>query len=227
MTTFCLIHGSGQGPAGWQLLVDELARHGHGALTPAFHIDRTDEGAAWHAETIVEALERSGLEPADTILVAHSAAGMYLPLIADRFGPRRMVFLAAFVPRPGMSVLDQVRADPTLFNPDWIGQNPADDRVAIDFVFHDCPPERIEWAMSTRVFFYAKRAIEEPCPLAEWPRVPASYIACADDRTITPGWQQRAARELLGVEPIVMPGGHAPHVTRPELLAEVLTQIAG
>lgn len=226
MTTFCLIHGSGQGPAGWKLLAQELDERGHDILTPAFQLERTDEGAAWHADTIIEALDRSGRLPSEVICVAHSAGGMYLPLIAERWQPRCMVFLAAVIPCPGISLAEQHRADPSMFNPAWIGKNPHDDDVAREFVFHDCPPNRLEWAMATRIFFYAKRAIEEPCPLKEWPAVPAAYVACKDDRTIAPAWQLKAARERLGVEPVELPGGHCPHVSRPEVLAEVLHRIA-
>jgi pimeloyl-ACP methyl ester carboxylesterase len=225
MTTYCLIHGSGQGSDGWKLLADELKRRGHRVLTPAFEVNRTDEGLAWHTETIVRELDRSGLNPTDVVCVAHSASGMYLPLIAERWSPRRMVFLAAVVPRPGFSFIEQFHADPSMFNPAWVGQNPLEDKVALDFVFHDCPPDRLEWAMTTRIVFYAKRAIEEPCPLRAWPRVPAAYVVCADDRTITPEWQRKAARELMGVEAIELPGGHSPQVSRPEALADVLQQI--
>jgi pimeloyl-ACP methyl ester carboxylesterase len=225
MTTYCLIHASGQGPDGWKLLASELERRGHIVLTPAFHVNRTDEGLAWHAETIVNALNHSGMHPANVVCVAHSASGMYLPLIAQRWSPRRMVFLAALVPRPGMSVVEQYRDDPSIFNPSWVGQNPLEDKVALDFVYHDCPPDRLEWAMSTRLMFYAKRALEEPCPLSAWPAIPSTYVVCADDRTITPEWQRKAARELLGVEPIELPGGHCPHVSRPKALADVLEQV--
>ena len=170
----------------------------------------------------LSSLNAQVVKPADVVCVAHSASGMYLPLIADRWSPRRMIFLAAVVPRPGMSVIEQFRADPSMFNPAWVGQNPDNDKVALDFVFHDCPSDRLDWALSTRIMFYAKRAIEEPCPLRAWPTVPSAYIACSNDRTITPGWQRKAARELLGVEPIELPGGHCPHVSRPEALADAL-----
>ena len=226
MTTFCLMHSSGQGPAGWKLLVDELEQRGHRALTPAFRLDKADEGLAFHTATIVEALQDSGCDPADVIIVAHSAAGMYLPLVVERWRPRQMVFLAAVVPRPGLSVREQFQSDPAMFNPAWVKQNPVDENVAREFVFHDCPPERLEWAMSTCVLFYAKRAIEEPCPLTVWPDAPASYIVCADDRTITPAWQHEVAREWLGVEPIELPGGHAPNVSRPAALADILVKLS-
>ncbi len=225
MTAYCLIHGSGQGPDGWRMLVDELKRRGHGVLTPAFQVSRTDAGLAWHAETIVNDLDNSGMNPADVVCVAHSASGMYLPLIAERWSPRRMVFLAAVVPRPGVSIIEQYQADPSMFNSAWVGQNPLEDKVALDFVYHDCPADRLDWALSTRIVFYAKRAMEEPCPLRAWPAVPSSYIVCSDDRTITPAWQRKAARELLGVEPVELPGGHCPHVSRPDALADVLQRV--
>ena len=226
MTTFCLLHSSGQGPDGWKLVVHELERRGHNALTPAFQLDKTDEGAGWHADTIVETLKSSGYKPADVVCVGHSASGMYLPLIAERWLPRRMVFLAALIPRPGVSIMDQVRTDPSILNPAWVGQNPMDDDVAIEFAFHDCPPSRLDWALSTRIFFYARRALNEPCPLTTWPSVPAAYIACLEDRTITPTWQRRAAREWLGVEPFEIKSGHCPNVSQPKELADILAKIS-
>src|SRR5947207_9752049 len=117
MIAYCLIHGSGQGPDGWRLLVQELEQRGHRVLTPAFQVSRTDEGLAWHADTIVQALNGSGLNPADFVCVAHSASGMYLLLIAERWSPGRMIFLAAVVPRPGMSAIEVFPAQRCMFHP--------------------------------------------------------------------------------------------------------------
>src|SRR4030095_17235792 len=100
-----------------------------------------------------------------------------------------------------------------MFNPARIAQNPLDDQVALDFVFQDCPPDRLDWAMSTRIMFYAKRAIEEPCPLRAWPRVPPAYIVCADDRTIAPTSQRNAAQATRRLEPSESPGGYCPAVS--------------
>ena len=222
MTTFCLIHSSGQGPGGWRLLCEQLANRGHETLTPAFRIHETDEGAVWHAEALVEELRQGGHDSSNVVCVAHSAGGMFLPVLAQVWPPRQMIFLAALIPRPGISIIDQFRADPSMFQPAWVGKDPMDDDVAMQFVYHDCPGDRIDWALSTRVDFYAKRAMEEPCPLKAWPSIPATYIVCADDRTISPTWQRKAARTWLGVEPIELPGGHCPHVSRPEALAAIL-----
>jgi hypothetical protein len=203
-------------------LREVLADRGHRVLVPAFDITETDKGAAWHAEKLAGELRLSGSEPSDVVCLAHSAGGMFLPVLASIWPPRLMIFLAALVPRPGISVIDQFRADPSMFQPDWVGKDPMIDDVALEFVYHDCPQDRINWALSTRLDFYAKRAMEEPCPLTSWPSVPSAYVVCADDRTINPAWQRRTAREELGVEPFELPGGHCPHVSRPEMLAGIL-----
>lgn len=222
MTTFCLLHSSGQGPSGWRLLSEHLENRGHRVLTPAFRVTETDKSAAWHAQALAEDLGRSSYPSSEVVCVAHSAAGMFLPLLATIWPPRQMVFLAALIPRPGVSIIEQYRADPSMFQPGWVGKDPMNDDVALEFVYHDCPRDRIDWALSTRLSFHAKRAMEEPCPLAAWPSIPAAYIVCADDRTLSPAWQRKAAREWLGIEPFELPGGHCPNVSRPEALADIL-----
>src|SRR2546422_2363261 len=38
-------------------------------------------------------------------------------------------------------------------------------------------------------------------------------------RSFNPRWSRGASRRLLGVEPIEIPGGHCPFLSRPDLLA--------
>lgn len=96
-----------------------------------------------------------------------------------------------------------------------------DEAVATHFLLQDCPPEMAHDAF--------RRLRPEPgvlgremTPLVTWPDVPCAYVVCTDDRTATPAWARRAARERLGVEPIELPGGHCPFLARPEQLAEAL-----
>ena len=55
------------------------------------------------------------------------------------------------------------------------------------------------------------------------PDVPTRSIHFEEDRIGAPDYSRRAARELLGVEAIELPGGHAPMASRPEALAKLLT----
>ena len=186
--------------------------------------DTPEASAVVYADRIVKAL------PADTrdvVVVAHSASGIFLPLVAAQKPVRRMVFLAAAIPKIGLSFLDQFRAEPDMLHSDWVGKDPTkDDAVAMNYLFHDCSAGVAKWALSTRRLMFAKQAITEKCPLDVWPNVLASYIVCQDDRTFSAGWSRRASLERLGVDAIEIPGGHCPHVSRPVELARMLAEMA-
>lgn len=64
----------------------------------------------------------------------------------------------------------------------------------------------------------------ETTPLEHWPSVPAIYVLTTEDRVVNPAWSRRAARERLGVDPVELPGGHSPFVSRPGELAAVLLE---
>jgi pimeloyl-ACP methyl ester carboxylesterase len=164
----------------------------------------------------------------NVILVGASMAGIFLPLVAansDRVS--KMVFEAGMIPSLGISPLEMVRSDSSMFNPAWIGKDPTrDPAVAREFLFHDCSPEVAEWALGTMRLLVPIRVLNEPIPLRAWPAKPSVYIVCGDDRTIRPDWSRRKAREILGVEALELAGGHCPHVSRPAELAELLNTVA-
>ena len=227
MSLFCLIHGSAQNAQGWNLLIPELETRGHRVLTVSLPPNEPQAGATRYADAIVDALDQADCDIRDAVLVAHSASGMFLPIAAARRPINHMVFLGALVPKLGTSIIEQFRVQPEMLNAEWVGKNPMDDDVARRFLFHDCAPDVIDWALTTRELMYAHGAMTEICPLEIWPNVNSSYVVCAEDRTISPSWSRRTAREQLGIEPVELPGGHCPFVSRPAALAEVLTRIPG
>jgi pimeloyl-ACP methyl ester carboxylesterase len=232
MATFVLVHGSAQSARAWDLVKPELERQRHTVITPELPADEPEASATRFAEVIATSIPQASIpqasipHDADPIVVAHSAAGWFLPLAASLRRVRRMVFLAAAVPRIGMGFMELFRAEPEMINPAWLGKDPRIESVADEFLFHDCPPERLSWAHETVRIVNLQQAVVERYPLQRWPDVPASYIVCADDRTISPEWSRKIARSQLGVEPIELPGGHCPNVSRPIELAEVLIQLS-
>jgi len=179
-----------------------------------------EASATRYADVIAQAIPA---DRDDAIVVAHSASGLFLPLVPEKRRVRRLVFLAAVIPRIGKSLRDQVIDDKGMFNPEWLGKDPTkDEQIARQYLFHDCSPERTKWALSTMSLMFARQAIVEVCPLNVWPAVPSSYILCTEDRAIQPEWSRRAARERLGVDALELPGGHCLYVSRPAELAAVL-----
>ena len=220
MSLFCLVHGSTQNASGWDLLAVELEKRGHRTVRTSLPSDQPDASATVYARVIADSIP-PGMDHA--IVVAHSASGAFLPLTPHFRKIRGMIFLAAMIPEPGKSVLERLRADPSMMNPEWIGKDPTrDDDAARKYLFHDCSPEVAAWAMTTRSLTLARQAMIEPCPLASWPKVPTSCLVCAEDRTIQPEWSRRASRRIIGIEPLELPGGHCPHVSRPAELARLL-----
>lgn len=221
MTTFVLIHGSTHSPCAWDLVKAQLEIRQQKIITPELPAEEPDAGANRYADVIADAFS----EDEHPIVVAHSAAGWFLPLVATHRRVRRMVFLAATVPRIGSSFLERLKDEPEMINPVWIGKDPRTETVANEFLLHDCPPNRLKWAHATIRVMNARRVLVERYPLEQWPAVPSSYIVCAEDRTINPVWSRRIARSELGAEPLELPGGHCPYISRPAELAEMLMQI--
>jgi pimeloyl-ACP methyl ester carboxylesterase len=220
MSTFGLVHGGGLGAWCWDRLLPELEARGHTAAT----VDLTPEDQSAGAARCAEVISQAFADHADLVLVGHSIAGLIIPLVAAQRPVQRLVFLHALLPRPGQSLVEQLGDEPDMFNPEmFTAQAPfwEDEALAIHFLLHDCPPEIAHDAF--------RRLRPEPgvlgrevTPLPTWPDVPCAYIVCTDDRTATPAWARRAARERLGVEPIEIPGGHCPFLSRPAQLAGAL-----
>jgi pimeloyl-ACP methyl ester carboxylesterase len=216
-----LIHSTGQGAAGWARVVQALADRGQTAHAVELPSD-PDLLAADYAELI----RRQAGAVAAPVVLAHSGAGPLLPAAARALRARHQVWLAAWVPDPEATfVEDTGRHLQAAFNPDWIGKDPTeDDAVAAAFLYHDGDDATLEWALSTRRLFLPLGVYGERLPLT--PEIPSTYIVAAHDRTIRPEWQRRMARERLNVEPTEIPSGHCPNVSQPARLGELLADIA-
>lgn len=222
MGLFCLVHGTTQSPAGWNLLVREMEELGQQTLCVDLPVNEPRAGASRYSQVIAAALQGKG--PA--IVVGHSGSGLFLPLVPQYHPVARLVFLAAVIPELGRSLFEQFRAAPEMFCPDWPGKDPTkDEELAKRFLFHDCSQEILPWALSTRRLMNPQKALMETCPLERWPEVASSYILCREDRTLNPAWWRRTAAERLGRPAIEVFGGHCPHVSRPRELAEVLVSL--
>jgi pimeloyl-ACP methyl ester carboxylesterase len=221
MSDVVLIHSTGQGAAGWELVVRALAERGQAAHAVELPSD-PDLLAADYAELV---RGQVGAVAAPVVL-AHSGAGPLLPATARALEACYQVWLAAWVPDPDASFVDDAgRHARAAFDPGWIGKDPTeDDAVAAAFLYHDCDEATLEWALSTRRLFLPRGVHGERLSLA--PEIPSTYVVAARDRTIRPQWQRRMARERLGVEPIEVPTGHCPNVSQPDRLAGILADLA-
>jgi pimeloyl-ACP methyl ester carboxylesterase len=216
---FLLVHGSTQSPRAYDRLAAALHDRGHRSVAVDLPVDRPE----WTAVQYAEAAAAQGGSLTEPVLVVHSAAGALAPAIAAVTGARHIAWLATVLPDPGRSVLDEVRADDGMFDPEWrswtAGLEEAPAETAY-FLFHDCDLETLRWALSTTRLWSPRTVFEETAPASDLPL--STYVLPTEDRTLTPAWMRRAARERLGTDPVEVPGGHCPHVSRPEQVAALL-----
>jgi pimeloyl-ACP methyl ester carboxylesterase len=221
MPDLVLIHSTGQGAAGWDRLVRALAeraRRAHAVELPS-DPDLDDVGYA--------ALVREQVGDVESpIVLAHSGSGPLLPAAARALVAIHQVWLAAWVPDPARSFVDDVDANlDAAFDPGWVGKDPVeDDEAAIEFVYHDCDGDMLAWALSTRRPFVPEAVYDQRISLA--PEIGSTYIVARYDRTIRPTWQRHMARTRLNVEPLEIGSGHCPNVSQPDRLAAILTEVA-
>jgi pimeloyl-ACP methyl ester carboxylesterase len=225
-----LVHGSFHGAWCWDLLRPELERMGHRVITMDLPISDPGLHAADYARAVEGALDPDS-EP---LLVGHSMAGLIIPLVAAHRPIRRLVFLAAFLPSPGLSANEQRRTEhidgrvPPKTN-EWtdlgddvwmIGPN-----TATELFFPDAPAAVARWA-TQRLRPQSYGILSETTPLTAWPDVDSQSIVCRDDRAINPVWVRAAARERLGVDAVEIGGSHSPFLTRPAELAHILDSMS-
>ena len=225
MSIFALVHGSCSKAWVWHKVIPELESVGHGAIAMDLPLENPDAGASEYADAVVKALDGLAEPP---VLVGHSMAGLVIPVVASSRPVQSLIFVAAALPKIGVSLRDRFRGDENnMFQPDWPGKDPSRNREhALHYVFHDCPPALAEEAIAHQRPQASSRVMTEIPPFETWPKVPRASIVCSDDRTINPAWSRWASRALLGVEPVEISGGHCPFFSRPEALARELSRLA-
>lgn len=224
--TFVLVHGAGFGPWAWSRTAEALAAKGASTVAVLLPAERQDATLDDYVSTVLATVadwER-------VVLVVHSLAGLIGPLIAARRPVEFLVYLNAFVPAPGRSLLDQLRTSPGMQPASVAGSLKRDeqDRLVLGppeavrhTFFHDCPEPTAQAAVrllrpqGTKLF-------AERCPLPRHPDVRCASLVSRGDRVIGPAWSRAAATTVLGVAAVDIPGGHCPMLSRPQRLAEQL-----
>ena len=230
MSTFALVHGGAHGGWCWEEVVPELERLGHRAVAPDLPIGDETAGALRWAETVVDAL--SGVDE-DVVVVGHSMGGMCVPVVATLRPVRRLVFLGAMVPVPGMVYLDYLATEPRAVTFAGAGADelaagvvPANAsgitwQAAFDGFYHDIP-EPVARRAWERLRPQTMTVFTERCPIDSWPAVPSTSIVMTDDRAVGLEWSRRVATERLQGDLIELPGSHSPFYSMPAELARVL-----
>lgn len=116
MANYVLIHGAWHGGWCWKRVTDRLRAAGHTVHAPTLtgngatrHLGGERITLETHTRDVVGLIAAEELD--EVILVGHSYGGMVITSVADRIPARirRLVYLDAFVPTHGESLVDCIR----------------------------------------------------------------------------------------------------------------------
>ncbi|WP_227979556.1 alpha/beta fold hydrolase [Nocardia spumae] len=214
---FVLIPGAGGAAWYWSRVVAGLSAAGHRAVAVDLPADDDSAGIERYRDLVLE-----HTEPGD-VVVAQSLGGFTAGAVCARFVPSALIFVNAMIPAPGETAgqwwgaVDSAAAREAAAEAHGYSREFDMDT----YFFHDVAPEivaeseRYERSQSDRI-------MAEPCPFTAWPRIPIHVLAGADDRFFPPALQQRVARERLGVDADVIPGGHLAALSNPSGVVDYL-----
>jgi pimeloyl-ACP methyl ester carboxylesterase len=223
MATMVLVHGAWVDGLPWYQLVPHVEQLGHTTVVidrlPSSADDPADVGDLADDVAVVRAaLDEAG---SDVVLVGHSYGGMVITEVADHPAIVASVYVAAFWPPAGMSLLDLSRA---AARAGWFF--PTDEGVLavgdVDAV------HRAVAADVDRAAFLPIYQCMRGQSLASWstpssaPRRshPTTYVICTQDQAIVPQAQEQMAR---GADTVArLDCAHSPMLSMPRQLAEVL-----
>ncbi len=220
---FVLIPGAGGAAAWyWRRVVPLLEAAGHVAISVDLPAGPAASGLPGYASAVTGAM--AGLD--NTVLVAMSLGGFTVPLVAERVPLAALVFVNAMIPVPGETAAawwDNTGQPQARTAAAERGGYPAEFDEATYFL-HDLPPADLAAAKPDQ-HNEPDAVFEAPCAFTAWPEVPIRVVAGADDRFFPAAFQQRVARERLGIEADLLPGGHLMALSRPEPLARYLLKV--
>jgi pimeloyl-ACP methyl ester carboxylesterase len=229
-----LVHGAWHGGWCWQRVAPLLRAAGHVVYTPTLtglgeraHLARPDINLDLHAQDLQAMLEMEDLT--NVTLVGHSYAGFVISMLAERIRPRlrQLVYLDAFVPDDGKSLLDYIqppeRQAAFLKSGRETGYAAALPLTALGVV----KAEDLAWAQP-RITPHPFASLEQPIRLAQpaGNGLPRTFISCTSPASGSFGQFAAKVRNQAGWQFHELATGHDAMITNPPLLADLLLRVA-
>jgi pimeloyl-ACP methyl ester carboxylesterase len=224
--TFILVHGGFGSPAELAPTIPYLEAEGHRVINVDLPCENPDATLGDYADTVIRAMTGT---TGRCILVAHSAGGATIPLVAARTPVDLMVFAAGIVPQPGESIYEAINpATQEAIMAVSVDNGDGTRSFNVDLLASFAPPDQRETYLAFLQATQRKQgmaAIYQPLPVTGIPDIPRSYILCTEDKLIDPE-RQRAFAAALGVIPIEIASEHSVFNAQPEALARILDSLS-
>ena len=164
------------------------------------------------------------------VLVGHSWGGVVITEAGQADNVKSLVYVAAFAPSEGQSITDISKGYPTPVGFSQIVADPdgfltlTAEGVA-KHLAQDVPAEQTSLMAAIQGPVRGKN-FEEKVSAAAWRGRPVWYVLAEQDHMLQPDLQ-RAMAQTIHANVTVLSAGHAPQMSRPHEVAEVILQAAG
>jgi pimeloyl-ACP methyl ester carboxylesterase len=242
--TFVLVHPAWFGGWCWKKITPLLRARGYDVYTPTLtglgeraHLARPEIGLNIHIEDVANLLKYEDLS--GVVLVGNSSAGMVITGVADQAPERiaHIVYLDAFVPQDGQTMLDLVPPDrrplmemlvqkegqgwllPRFAPPPWEKFVPEAWRITDE--------ADLRWALprlNATPFGHFKEPVHRKNAAAE--KLPRTYIRCVQWPNAVFDRYAEAARQTAGWRYRELATSHIPYITHPHQVADLLFEIS-
>ena len=214
---YVLIPGAGGRAWYWHLVTARLAAAGAEAIAVELPADDDTKGLPDYAQAVIDAAGTAR----ELVVVAASMGAFTAPMVLDALQAVAVVLVNPMIPRPGetpeawwantgaveaRSAHASRRGYPAEFDP-------------ATYLLQDVPPQVL--ATATPKDEQSPRPFRDPCTFTSWPET-TTVITGREDRFFPLEFQKELARERLGVDPVVIPGGHLVALSRPDELTSAI-----
>ncbi len=227
--TVVLVHGAFSGDWIFKNLIGALRERGIDVATTTLpscsatdsSVDLHDDVA--HVRELVEGLH------GPVVLVGSSYGGAVISGV-DHPNVKRLVFVAAAIPDAGEPILTALSSASSKEFADGISYTPEglaklDLEVGVRTAFQQASGEdQDDWRRNASAMSFGTD-FEISNPIASWRTIPATYVVCAEDRSIDPDVQRRWAAERA-TDVVEFPFDHCPGVSHPQEIAGLLARYA-
>jgi len=215
-----LVHGFFADGSGWRGVADILARDGYNVTV----VQQPETSLADDVKATTAAIDAMD---GSSIVVGHSYGGVVITEAGNHAKVAGLVYVSAFQPAVGESLLDLVKRTPPAsdaIKPTADGHLVVDPaRFQADFAA-DLPAADARFMALSQVLPTVATA-GAPVTQAAWQHKPSWAIVSADDRTVNPALQRFMATRA-GSKTVEIKGSHAAFIAHPAQVARVIEQAA-
>jgi pimeloyl-ACP methyl ester carboxylesterase len=236
---FVLVHGAFGGAWCWEPVIGPLEAAGH--TVEAFDLpgggnDETPVADVTLESCAVRVGDVLARTPEPAVLVGHSMGGIVITQAAANWRDRvaSLVFVCAFMPANGQSLLDLARlpesddliqANLVIEGDPPVASLPAE--ATAEVIYNGCTSEQTAWAVARRggqpVAPYATPVSIDDDLMAAIPRY---YVLAESDRAMAPALQRRMIRDHPCERVFELDADHAPYLSATDELVAALLAVA-